>query len=169
MRPSSSLSAGFTLIELLIVLTISAVLASFAAPALSDWISRQNVQDAASDFHQALSLARNEARARGENIGVVPRDGETWNSGWEVHRVEDSGNELLMQYSAPTETQLDIDFSSGWGNRIIFLPGGFARGADGVSLLRGQVRFSAGHHERSVCLSALGMVRSVRSRTCREP
>ncbi len=90
---------GFTIMELMMVLTISAILASFALPGLRDMVARTRLKTAASDLHTALTLARSEAIKRNGTVTISPLGGGTdWAVGWEVK----SGTTVLTTQDAYT-------------------------------------------------------------------
>ena len=74
---------GFTLIELMITVAVVAVLASFALPAVKDYLATGAVRAAASDFYVSLLQARSEA-IKSRSDAVVAPIGATWNTGWTV-------------------------------------------------------------------------------------
>ena len=88
---------GFTLVELMITVAIVAVLASFALPAVKDYLATGAIRAASSDFYAALLAARSEAIKRRASMVVAPI-GATWNTGWTV-KLEVGGN-LFQQTDA---------------------------------------------------------------------
>src|SRR5690606_26454848 len=67
-------SRGFTLIELMIAVSLLAIVAALAAPAMGDFLVRQRVASQAGDLALAMALARSEAikeigRAAGSERG----------------------------------------------------------------------------------------------------
>lgn len=75
--------AGFTLPELIIGVGIVALLASLAAPGMSDLIGAQRARAAGTDLYLALSKARSEAIKRNTNVTLSPKGG-SWGAGWEI-------------------------------------------------------------------------------------
>lgn len=78
---------GVTAVELLIGLSIVAILASVAAPAVTPLIAAARVNGASSDFGTDLGFARAEAIRRGVAISVCARAtdttcGQDWSNGW---------------------------------------------------------------------------------------
>ncbi len=63
---------GFTLIELMVAISLLAVLAALAAPAMGDFIVRQRVASQAGDLALAMALARSEAIKSSTSIAVIP-------------------------------------------------------------------------------------------------
>jgi type IV fimbrial biogenesis protein FimT len=82
-RKSVALAAGFTIIELLVVVSIGAVLAAVAAPAMRDVIAAQRVRTVASDLHLSLVKARSEAIKRNRAVTIQPVD-DGWEDGWKI-------------------------------------------------------------------------------------
>ncbi|MGJ8668457.1 MAG: GspH/FimT family pseudopilin [Oceanococcus sp.] len=75
--------AGFTLAELMIVVAISAILTSLAAPSFRELIVNTRLQAATSDMQAGLLLARSEAVKRNAQVRFLPLTGG-WNKGWQV-------------------------------------------------------------------------------------
>ncbi|HTN29663.1 MAG TPA: GspH/FimT family pseudopilin [Pseudomonas sp.] len=77
-------SRGFTLIELMIAVSLLAVVAALAAPAMGDFIVRQRVASQAGDLALAMALARSEAIKGTISVSVIPRTQSPsgWGSGW---------------------------------------------------------------------------------------
>lgn len=88
---------AFTLVELVITLTIAAILATIALPAVGRFIHSNRLASIANNFVGTLSLARSEALKRATNAGVCPSNtgtacvGTSWASGWIVF-VDVDGN-----------------------------------------------------------------------------
>ena len=81
--------AGFSLVELMVVLTIAAILLTVAVPNFLRMTSRDRVEVAARDLHQALVLARQKALAKrasyrlrvldgGATLRIERREGLAW-------------------------------------------------------------------------------------------
>lgn len=87
---------GFTIIELMIVISIVAVLASWALPNLRDLVLRTRLKSAASDLHTSLLFARSEAIKRNAPVEVLPVDDAEWALGWSVRL----GATVFMQQDA---------------------------------------------------------------------
>ena len=74
---------GFTLIEFMVVLTVIAIFATIAVPALGELGATVKLRGAASDLHMSLIYARSEAIKRGTNVSIVPNGGD-YAAGWTV-------------------------------------------------------------------------------------
>lgn len=87
MRPAnfkirSGKARGFTLIELLVVVTVMIILATVAAPAISDFVLRSRVRAAADDLVGQLALARAQSvRMDRDVILYATASGTDWCSG----------------------------------------------------------------------------------------
>lgn len=171
---------GFTLIELLAVLSVLAVLVVIGAPLMADWLERERAESEAQAFATALTRARSDSLARGQRVVVAPLAGG-WASGWRVFADGDrdgdfvadadpddgvgSGDRELLLHEAGGSLAVQPEFGAGWGDRIVFLPGGYVRDAAGASL-SGRMGFGAAAARRSVCLSTLGRVVRVQGDVC---
>lgn len=171
---------GITLIELLVVLSLIAILAAISVPLFSEWIARERADAAAQAFALALTRARSDSLARGQRVVVAPLTGG-WAGGWRVFIDGDrdgdfvadadpddgvgSGDIELVLHEADVTVVVSPDFGAGWGERIVFLPGGYVRDAAGASLA-GRMGFGAPAVRRSVCLTALGRVVRVLGDRC---
>lgn len=64
MRPVAARAAGFTLIELMVTITLMAVLAALAFPAMTTWIRNAKVRTVSDALQNGLRLAQSEALRR---------------------------------------------------------------------------------------------------------
>lgn len=101
---------GFTIIELMIVLMITAVLASLAAPSFINTMRDNRVISAANNVSAAMNLARSEAIARGTAVHVcatdnpaaaVPACGTNWNKGLLVYATDTLSATNLVKVGDP--------------------------------------------------------------------
>ncbi|HEY2929577.1 GspH/FimT family pseudopilin [Piscinibacter sp.] len=69
LRPSTA--RGFTLIELMVVVALTAVILSLAAPSFSNFLAKRRVEGVASELVTDLQYARSEAVQRNANVGVI--------------------------------------------------------------------------------------------------
>jgi type IV fimbrial biogenesis protein FimT len=85
--------AGFTLVEVMVVISIVAVLASFALPSMRQFVVKTKISGIANDIVGSLNFARSEALRRGQTVIVCPRANPTsqicgntadWANGWIV-------------------------------------------------------------------------------------
>jgi len=90
---------GFTIIEMMTTLAVLAILATIAAPSLSNLVRDQRVKTATFDVYASLVFARSEAIKRNADIDVAP-SGADWAAGWEV-RVQSDGTVLKRQDALP--------------------------------------------------------------------
>ncbi|HQR69669.1 MAG TPA: GspH/FimT family pseudopilin [Burkholderiaceae bacterium] len=82
MRSNPRRQAGVTLVEVAVVLTVSAVLYTQAAPMFANWIGNAHTRTAAESILSGLQLARAEAVRRNRMVQFVVTDGAS--SSWLV-------------------------------------------------------------------------------------
>ncbi|MBI3374209.1 MAG: GspH/FimT family pseudopilin [Betaproteobacteria bacterium] len=81
--PVNRYRQGFTMIELMMVVALTGILATIAAPSFKDFVLATRVRTAASDLYASLVLARSEAIKRSASVTVTPASGD-WRNGWTV-------------------------------------------------------------------------------------
>jgi type IV fimbrial biogenesis protein FimT len=133
---SAMRARGFTMIELLIVLSIVAILASFALPNLADFILRVRLKTAASDLHTTLLFARSEAIKRNATVTIQPLGGTDWSQGWEV-RAPGIVQPLLRQdgYSQLVFTPTNAAYGAKTVTSVTFSGSGREGSTDGVAFI----------------------------------
>jgi len=146
-------AAGFALMETVVVLTIVALVASFAVPAFGYWRMRDRVDAHAGALVGALTLARSEAIRRGMRVTVCRSDGagrcalsdtrcaagpRDWSCGWLVFADRPGDAAPLLLRIDGAQRQIPI---VGTLRSVTFTPpvggaassaGNFALGAGGV-------------------------------------
>ena len=91
-------SQGFTIIELMVVVVVTAVLASFAAPSFIELFRRFRVDTVREVMQGSIALARIEAVRTSRSvvirrvIGCGPLLVNEWNCGWQVFTDNDGNN-----------------------------------------------------------------------------
>lgn len=126
---------GFTLVELMIVIVVLSVLASMAVPSLSSFLGRSSALSIESDFVNAVSFARSEARRRGLPVAVTatsPVAGNGFGQGWTIwvdsnsNSTYDAGEPILRSHAAyPTSVSLgDGSVTQVYFNQQGYLNGG---------------------------------------------
>lgn len=114
---------GFTLVELLITLAILAIIFQIGAPAMTNMIANNKVDNTARRLSETFNYARSEAVTRGEVISVCAsntnaacsNDITHWNDKWlivrpndEVLRVEDVSGLSLTFTTTTTDTENNV-------------------------------------------------------------
>jgi type IV fimbrial biogenesis protein FimT len=96
MMAIKSMQRGFTLIELIVVLSIVAIMASFAVPSFTATVNNQALASVSSDLYTSILQARSEALKTNRVVYVTPTVTGTpttadWASGWTVF-VDNNNN-----------------------------------------------------------------------------
>jgi type IV fimbrial biogenesis protein FimT len=186
MKLQSNASRGFTLIELLVTVSLVAVLAGLAAPALSSFITRSAMRSVNTDFSLALQRTRLEAVNRNmcatmcmsANAGTTSPacavTGDNWGRGWIVFLNPTCNTTITASDPVPGNIVLVRD-SSGTRFGLSNLAGNSdlraitfnSRGATSLAT-SGFVLADSGPNpdtklNKTICLDSLGRVRSIDS------
>ena len=143
---------GFTLFELVVVLSISAVVLTFATMAFGGYFQRVAAQRAAQVFAQDLTLARAWATRSRESVVV-----KFYESGlrYEV-RGRTSGTDVAQRRFGNNAdidlTGVGLDFT---GDSLVFDPRGFAD-LSGAGGSLGTATFSSGAARYTVSFNSMG-------------
>jgi type IV fimbrial biogenesis protein FimT len=164
---------GFTLIELLVTIALAAVLASLAVPSLRAFMINQQLSTASSNFLSSLLQARSEAMRLGKYVGLVPIDGSSWSSGWQLKVMNNacSVTESLAGNSDPLPSSVTIN-STGTNNSFAHTTPSYVYAASGFPFtacaspyysgnMNGMIKFIATEtgRERVVIASKTGRAR----------
>ena len=181
---------GLTLIEVMVTLAIIAILATLAAPALQNFVSRTAMRSLANDFTLIIQRARTEAINRNECIvicksttasssqPVCDTANDNWAVGWAVYRLPSCSIDDRPQSAATAanNTANLITTRSGSEARYNLAVQGTAVraimfNARGVPGLNGSSRFNLSDNNsstaennqygRTLCLDKVGRVRSI--------
>lgn len=177
-------SQGFTLIELLVTVSLIALLAGLAAPAISTFVTRSSMRSINTDFSLGLQRTRLEAVNRNmcatmcmsTNVGssspTCITSGEDWARGWIVFlnptcnatiTTSDPvpGNIVLVRDTSGTRFSL-TNLSANAGLRAVTFS---SRGATSLTtsgfLLADSGPKADATLSKTICLDALGRVRSI--------
>lgn len=173
---------GFTLVELLVTLAIAAVLATMAAPMLSGFLARSQMNAVANDFTGALQMARMEAVSRNLCVAVCRRatsgaaqcagaDGP-WTSGWLVYDSPScagsaaatdppAGTSLRVREAVPAAVSLNGSTGDA-PEVVVFTPRGVPLNLSMAhTMVFSDSRFTDGSNARRIKLSAAGRLRTL--------
>ena len=164
---------GATLIEAMLASSIAGVLATSAAPAMSDLMSQQRLRSASSELFVAFHLARSEAIKRGTAVAVIPADTRDWSSGWKVFADENDNGALDAGEQVIAERQSMADsvtirpyFGATYpGTVLTYSAQGRLHRPGGQGLVIGRLVLSHSGQSRAVCFASLGF-RPVAAPTC---
>ena len=112
-------STGFSLIELMVVIAISAILITVAAPSLTDMATSAKLNSDSSRWIASAQLARSEAIKRNRRVTMcATTDGDTcatsggakvWSSGWLVgHTVGSTWTVIQREAALPTGYRMEV-------------------------------------------------------------
>ncbi|HEX6930463.1 MAG TPA: GspH/FimT family pseudopilin [Gammaproteobacteria bacterium] len=105
---------GFTLMELLVTLSVAAILMAIGAPGMQEFVQNNRRAAEVNNMIATLQVARSEAVARNQEIGICASTDSagcsgstTWDYGWIVFvdldsdGIRDAAEELLQVSAAP--------------------------------------------------------------------
>ena len=159
--------AGTGLMELLITIGILSAVAAMALPGFGALLDRLRVMTIASQFQEAMNLARAEAIRRRTRVDLVPMYQKNWVTGWQV-LIDLDNNHLantgdLVLHTGPTPPSgLRIDARLRDPKAYLaFDPSGRPRSASSSTVPQiGSMVFTLGNEQRKIIISFLGRVRS---------
>ena len=106
--------SAFSLLELMVVISITLIIISFAAPSFGSLISRSQIENKANTVFDIFQLARGTAISQGKFITLCPSiDGQQCNQQWQLglmafidnnHDREFSGNDEIITFLPSTTT-----------------------------------------------------------------
>lgn len=167
-------ACGFTLVELLMVLSVMAVLVTFAVPSFSGMLNSSKLTAASNSLLSSIYLARSEAIKRGSRValcksvdGISCVPGGGWEQGWIVfHDSNNNGErdagETIIERIHPLPGALRLTGNATVAKYVSFLStggtklvgGGFQAGTLTVCNQSG-----AGGEARQIILNAVGRPR----------
>ena len=164
---------GASLIEAMLALSIAAVLATAAVPAMKDALVQQRLRGGSSDLHATFHLARSEAIRRGAPVAVTPMVAQDWSSGWRVFADRDDDGIQDADEETLVERPLDVEgievrpyFGSLFpGTVLSYNAEGRLHRPGGRGLVLGRLVLTLDGATRSLCFASLSM-RTVAAATC---
>jgi prepilin-type N-terminal cleavage/methylation domain-containing protein len=93
---------GFSLIELMIVVFLLGILAALSTN-LGSFFANNQAPSYASSLQTALALAKSEAVKYKQQVLFKPT-GNTWESGWQIYRVDAGAEVLVKEFPALPDT-----------------------------------------------------------------
>lgn len=174
---------GFTLVEVMIVLSLIAILTSFAAPMFSRLIQGARISSGTNTFLSDMRFARSEAMRRGGSVVMCRSDspeasepvcatgtragGAGWARGWIVFQDQNNNGIrtpdaplLRVQSAIATINAIDDSNVSSTGFRFT-ATGRLANANAAATLVFGAGPLFAREIRRTVCVSVGGNARSV--------
>jgi type IV fimbrial biogenesis protein FimT len=161
---------GFSLVEAMIVITVLAIIGSFAAPSFSSFLGRSGTFGIESDFVSALSFARSEAMRRGLPVAVTataPIAGNGFGQGWTIwvdsnaNGAFDAGEPVIRDHAAYTSA---ISLGDGTVTQVYFNQQGYLSG--GPWQLKACSTAAAGATGYQITVLAGGVIDVQESVTC---
>lgn len=174
------LQRGFTLIELLVVIAIAAILATLAAPSMTQFITRSAMQSVSNDFLNAMQGARSEAVNRNmctticksaNTGGAAPRcapANDDWHIGWIVYLNPSCDRTIttadpasvgdIIMIRQPGDPRYTLVTSSGTKS-ITFGPRGNISLSTATTFSLQDSQNAANPLNRSVCVDIMGRTR----------
>ena len=154
---------GFTLVELVMALAVLAIVITIGIPAFNNFVQNQRTTSQVNEVIGVLQLARNEALARGQRVGLWSVDGD-WNSGYQMKLdsnndgdYDDAGDEVLFEFAATQFATLTVD-----ADPMDFLPSGFLPQAYLLNILADGCK---NQNNRDITISRSGAI-SVERKDC---
>lgn len=92
------------MVELIVVLSIMGILATLAAPSLTEMMAKYRVKSYATDLYMALLKTRSEAIKRNASVTLTPA-AEGWQAGWSIARA-DGDQTVLDQQSIQSNVEV---------------------------------------------------------------
>ncbi len=117
------------MVELMIAITILAILAGIAAPAMQDMIVQSRLSSQTNELLSAIQFARSEAIKRNQRIRLCRAASagdtacDTGSGNWAHWVVLNASNTVLRQGSTPTNLQLSSTLGN---NTLTFMPTGLS-------------------------------------------
>lgn len=131
--------SGVTLIELLVTLSIAVILMTIAVPGFQDFLRRNRLESAASNFLATLNYARSEAIRRGVAVSICKSSNGTqcgageWEDGWIVFtdrsnygviNTEGENPEEIIRVHQGLPSGVELNASGNFESRITYKPDG---------------------------------------------
>jgi Tfp pilus assembly protein FimT len=164
---------GASLVETLMALSIAAVLASAAVPAMRAALVQQRLRSSSVDLYATFHAARSEAIRRAGSVAVTPMDAEDWSKGWRVFAdrnddgVQDAGEATLVERPLAADGLTIRPYFGAMfaGTVLSYNAEGRLHRPGGRGLVLGRLVLTLEGAARSLCFASLG-VRIVAAAGC---
>jgi type IV fimbrial biogenesis protein FimT len=162
---------GFTAIELLVGVAVAGLLAAFALPSYSDWITWLRVTQEAEHLANSMNVARAEAIKRGFRVNVCKSSdgrqctpGSPWDAGWIIHADTNGDGQIdsiqaLVQGREQVAPGVSISANRPLADYVSYTSYGHARMLNGALQIGTLTVCARGQKAVDVVLSAGGRAR----------
>lgn len=120
-----SKAKGFTLVELMIAIAVLGIIVAMAAPAMSGFVIRQNVNSRANELLLSIAFARSEAVKRNASIVVIPSTNSStgWSDGWCIGPTNISNcshADVLRTFPGNSDVTITTAYLASGASRLMF-------------------------------------------------